>query len=267
MSLYQLNFKKQESMDNIFLFKKNKINSRKYMVANKQNSYVNNLKVSKNNILPKIYPIKKNNSNVKSNNEKENLQINDYLSSILKLKNNKLIKKLSINQNIKKSFNPINTNSNNLISQNLNDKNENENFVPNTLNKKSICVKKILKFYNISPSKYSFMNQISKYYKNENNKSILKYFNLSTNKQRFSNSKSPKTNNLNSTNKPNEEICINPYKEKNNVFINNKISIQKKTKELKNKSGILDESNSFIKDIKDIINMCSTPIKKKDEIS
>jgi hypothetical protein len=174
---------------------------------------------------------------------------------------------LSINQNIKKSFNHINTNSNNLISQNLNDKNENENFVPNTLNKKSICVKKILKFYNISPSKYSFMNQISKYYKNENNKSILKYFNLSTNKQLFSNSQSPKINNLNSTNKPNEEICINPYKEKNNVFINNKISIQKKTKELKNKSGILDESNSFIKDIKDIINMCSTPIKKKDEIS
>ena len=39
MSMYQMNFKKQESMDNIFLFKMNKNYSRKYLVPNKQNSY------------------------------------------------------------------------------------------------------------------------------------------------------------------------------------------------------------------------------------
>ena len=63
MSMYQMNFKKQESMDNIFLFKMNKNYSRKYLVPNKQNSYVNKLKISKN-ILPKIFPIKKNNSKI-----------------------------------------------------------------------------------------------------------------------------------------------------------------------------------------------------------
>lgn len=268
MSIYQMNFKKQESMDNIFCFKTNKNLSRKYMVANKQNSYVNNLKISKNNILPRIYPIKKNNSNVKSINERENQNINDDLNTILKLKNNKTIKKLSIKHNLKKSLNSINPDSNNLISQNMNDKKENEKILPNTLNKKScFCVKKILKFYNISPSKYSIMNQISKFYKNENNKSFFKYFNLSTNKPTVSNSNSPITNHLDYNSNQNGEIYINPYKEKKNIFKNknNKISITKNSEELKNKSGDLDESNSFIKDIKDIINMCPTPIKKNDD--
>ena len=48
-------------------------------------------------------------------------------------------------------------------------------------------------------------------------------------------------------------------KKKNILIISNK-----NEEELKNKSGMLDESNSFVKDIKEIINMCSTPIKKKD---
>ena len=260
MSMYQMNFKKQESMDNIFLFKMNKNYSRKYLVPNKQNSYVNKLKISKN-ILPKIFPIKKNNSSIKSTNKIENQTINDDINRILKIKNNKIIQKLSIKNNMKKSLNSINTNSNCLISQNINDKKENDKIFPNTLNKKSIYVKKMLKFYNISPSKYSFVNHISKFYKNENNKAFFKSF-FSTNKPNFSNSNSPKTNDLKSNNAYGK-LYINPYNEKEKLFKKNIIS-NKNEEELKNKSGMLDESNSFVKDIKEIINMCSTPIKKKD---
>ena len=67
MSVPSFQIRKQESYDNIISSNKHSTSSRKYQIISRQKSYLNNLKIFKNNALPNIYTLGKKNLSSNTN--------------------------------------------------------------------------------------------------------------------------------------------------------------------------------------------------------
>ena len=100
MSVPSFQIRKQESYDNIISSNKHSTSSRKYQIISRQKSYLNNLKIFKNNALPNIYTLGKKNlsSNTNFDETINNSKLN--LELYAKFKNYKLLKKISMKKNL-----------------------------------------------------------------------------------------------------------------------------------------------------------------------
>lgn len=275
MSFHQFQLKKQESAENILFTKLNKMNSRKNLAITRQKSYIDNLKISKNNVLPNIYTLGKNELNTKTIFEESNNENKKLSFFHPKLKSNKLIKRISFKKSIIQPLNFFNVNTKqNITKSNDNyEKKESDNLsFPKTLDKDEINIKKIKRYSNIESKKCSVLNNLSNLYTKSNKITpLFKYISLSPLIKTRSNIMNPQIHNLHNYTQKMEIPKINSSMKKNQEIIHkNELNENKKEREIrimKIKTDELDESNSFLNEIKDIISVCVTPIKSERKTS
>ena len=252
MSVDLFQIRKQDSYDNLLYSNKHSNSSRKYQIINRHNSYKNNVKILKNNPLPKIYSLGKKNLNSNTNIDESinNIKLNPDLYS--KLKSNKILKKISMKKNLIMPLKFENINTKEIIN-NKNDK-LCEIISNDKINNKNIK--------NFSISKYKVKEKFNNEFNiDKENKNILfKYL-----------YKSPSRVNLEILKSPSPKLNLNKIEIPNIYFSNQKkrqiktaIKDKKKEKDLLIDTVNTNESNSFINEIMDIINICSPDNKDKN---
>ena len=241
MSVDLFQIRKQDSNDNLLYSNKHSNSSRKYQIINRHNSYKNNVKILKNNPLPKIYSLGKKNLNSNTNIDESinNIKLNPDLYS--KLKSNKILKKISMKKNLIMPLKFENINTKEIIN-NKNDK-LCEIISNDKINNKNIK--------NFSISKYKVKEKFNNEFNiNKENKNIFfKYLCKSPSRVNIDNHNLTKFN-LNKIEIPN--IHLNNQKNRKIKFA---FKDKKKEKDLLINTVNTNESNSFINEILDIINI------------
>ena len=255
MSVPSFQIRKQDSYDNVLYSNKHSNSSRKYQIISSQNSYINNLKIFKNNPLPNIYTLGKKSlcSNTNVDETINNTKLNQDFYS--KLKSNKLLKKISIKKNLIRPLKFENLDTKQILTK-LNNKNDilSEIISNDKINNKNVK--------NFSISKYKVKEKFNNEFNiDKENKNILfKYL-----------YKSPSRVNLEILKSPSPKLNLNKIEIPNIYFSNQKkrqiktaIKDKKKEKDLLIDTVNTNESNSFINEIMDIINICSPDNKDKN---
>ena len=247
MSVPSFQIRKQESYDNIISSNKHSTSSRKYQIISRQKSYLNNLKIFKNNALPNIYTLGKKNlsSNTNFDETINNSKLN--LELYAKFKNYKLLKKISMKKNLIRPLKFENNQTKQILTK-INNKNDTLSDIKTNekINDKNVK--------NYSASKY----KVKELTINKENKNILfKYLCKSPSRVNLENLNSPKMS-LNKIEIPN--IYLNNQKKRE---IKTAIKEKKREKDLLINTVNTNESNSFINEIMDIINICTPGSKDK----
>jgi hypothetical protein len=247
MSVDLFQIRKQDSNDNLLYSNKHSNSSRKYQIINRHNSYKNNVKILKNNPLPKIYSLGKKNLNSNTNIDESinNIKLNPDLYS--KIKSNKILKKISMKKNLIRPLKFENIQTKQILTK-INNKNDTLSDIKTNekINDKNVK--------NYSASKY----KVKELTINKENKNILfKYLCKSPSRVNLENLNSPKMS-LNKIEIPN--IYLNNQKKRE---IKTAIKEKKREKDLLINTVNTNESNSFINEIMDIINICTPGSKDK----
>ena len=244
MSVPSFQIRKQDSYDNVLYSNKHSNSSRKYQIISSQNSYINNLKIFKNNPLPNIYTLGKKSlcSNTNVDETINNTKLNQDFYS--KLKSNKLLKKISIKKNLIRPLKFENLDTKQILTK-LNNKNDilSEIISNDKINNKNVK--------NFSISKYKVKEKFNNEFNiNKENKNIFfKYLCKSQSRVNIDNHNLTKFN-LNKIEIPN--IHLNNQKNRKIKFA---FKDKKKEKDLLINTVNTNESNSFINEILDIINI------------